>query len=147
MKHLAKIIGMAALLGISSITSAAELNLTVTNIQKAEGSLYIRIYDTSSKWLSQDKDGPRATQVVDLTSLKDAKDITKTIELPVGTYAATVIHDVNNNGILDKNWMGMPTEPTGETGKGEEKKGPPAFADCTFEITGSTQKTIRLINY
>lgn len=147
MKHLAKIIGMAALLGISSITSAAELTLTVTNIQKAEGSLYIRIYDTSSKWLSQDKDGPRATQVVDLTSLKDVKDITKTIELPVGTYAATVIHDVNNNGILDKNWMGMPTEPTGETGTGEEKKGPPAFADCAFEITGSTQKTIRLINY
>ncbi len=147
MKHLAQIIGMAALLGISSITSAAELTLTVTNIQKVEGSLYIRIYDTSSKWLSQDKDGPRATQVVDLTSLKDAKDITKTIELPEGTYAATVIHDVNNNGVLDKNWMGMPTEPTGETGKGEEKKGPPAFADCAFEIIGSTQKTIRLINY
>lgn len=147
MKRAFHIMGMAALLGITSMASAAELTVTVTNIQKNEGSLYIRIYDTSSKWLSQEKDGPRATQVIALGELKDAKDITKTFELPEGTYAATVIHDANNNGMLDKNWMGIPTEATGETGNGEEKNGPPAFADCAFEIIGSTQKSIKLISY
>lgn len=147
MKYIFQIMGMTALVGITSTASAAELTVTVTNIQKAEGTLYIRIYDSSSKWLSQDKDGPRATQVIALAGLNGAKDITKTFELSEGTYAATVIHDANNNGILDKNWMGRPTEATGETGKGEEKNGPPAFADCAFEITGSTQKSIKLISY
>lgn len=147
MKHLFHIMGMAALLGITSITSAAELTVTVTNIQKAEGSLYIRIYDASSKWLSQDAEGPRATEVIALADVEDTKNITKTFNLPEGKYAATVTHDVNDNGILDKNWMGIPTEPVGETGKGEEKSGPPAFEDCAFEMTDNTQKSIKLTSY
>lgn len=33
-----------------------------------------------------------------------------TLVLPDGTYAVAVVHDTNNNGLLDTNFLGMPKE-------------------------------------
>ena len=146
MKQVFNIMGAVALVAMSGITSAAELTVTVTNIQKHEGTLYIRIYDTTSKWLSQEKQDVRASQVIALADVKNIQSISATFDLPVGKYAATVVQDVNSNGKLDKNWMGKPTEPSGNTSRGDEN-GPPVFEDSTFEITGDTQKSITLVSY
>lgn len=146
MNKLISIVGVASLVAISSLASALDLTVTVTNVKKPEGNLYIRIYDSSSKWLSQDKESVRATQVIALAEQKNLEDIKATFDLPPGKYAATVVQDVNNNGVLDKNWMGKPTEPSGNTSK-SDGNGPPVFDDSTFELNVNTQKSIRLFSY
>lgn len=147
MKHLVQIMTMTGLLALGSTAYAAELTITVTNIQTPEGKLYIRIYDSGKKWLSQEENAAHTTEVIPLSVVGDAKEITATFELPEGKYAVTAIHDKNSNGILDKNWMGMPTEPSGNSSTTENKKGPPSFEESTFEVTGNTQKTLPLISY
>jgi uncharacterized protein (DUF2141 family) len=144
------IISSLTLLSLSHITNIAqadELQLTVSNIKKAEGTLYIRIYDSKQTWLSQDKTAPKVTELVIANTLNGKSEFTKTFTLPKGQYAASVIHDLNNNGVMDKTWIGIPTEPVGETGNGAKKNGPPAFEDSVFELSDVTQKTVVLHNY
>ncbi|HSC69535.1 MAG TPA: DUF2141 domain-containing protein [Cellvibrio sp.] len=43
--------------------------------------------------------------MIALAELKDLQNIKTTFDLPPGEYATVVVQDVNNNGLLDKNWM------------------------------------------
>lgn len=142
----------AALVGTATAANAAELTVTVSNIKQATGSLYIRVYDAESQWLSQDEKGPRATEVIDLSvtdiTENNPGEITRTFDLPEGTYAAATVHDVNKNGTLDTDWRGVPKEPTGTSGFGENKKGPPEFEMSKFELgSEGTAERIRLSEY
>lgn len=142
----------AALAGSASAVKAAELTITVSNIKQATGNLTIRIYGTDSEWLSQKEDGSKAAEVVDLAAIElsanGTAEITRTFQLPEGTYAASAIHDVNNNGKLDTDWRGVPKEPTGNSGFGERRDGPPKFETSKFELGGEGMaRSIRLNSY
>ncbi len=58
-------------------------------------------------------------------------------ELPAGRYAISLIHDVNNNEKLDKNLMGIPTEPFGFSGNKSIFKGLPSFDEAAFELNAA----------
>jgi uncharacterized protein (DUF2141 family) len=148
---LASMLLTATLAGTVGAVNAAELTITVSGIMQAKGNLYIRVYASDSQWLSQDEDGPLATEVIDLEALdfsaNNTGEITRAFQLPEGTYAATAIHDSNKNGKLDSDWRGVPKEPTGTTGAGK-KEGPPKFSESEFELSSQgSAKTIRLSQY
>ena len=147
MKKSLSLLSLSALVSLSQMSHAVELSVTITNITPDQGTLYVRIYDTKSKWLSTEKEGPHHTETVALSAHKGATEFTKTFDLPAGKYAVTATQDLNNNGTMDRNWMGIPTEPTGSTGDGTKKKGPPAFEQCVFELTEAAQQTVALIQY
>lgn len=137
-----------ALAGSAGAVTAAELTLTVSNIKQTTGSLYIRIYGTDSEWLSQKENGAKAVEVIDLATVdltNGSAEITRRFQLPEGTYAATAIHDVNNNGKLDTDWRGVPSEPSGNSGIDESRSGPPKFETSKFELGDEgSARTIRL---
>ena len=138
--------------GAMSAANAAELALTVSDIRQAKGNLYIRVYAADSDWLSQKPDGPLATEVIDLATLKlnenGAGEITRRFQLPEGTYAATAIHDRNKNGKLDTDWRGVPEEPSGTSASGKKTMGPPEFESSKFELANeNVAKVIRLREY
>mmetsp|Transcript_23163 Transcript_23163/g.48091 ORF Transcript_23163/g.48091 Transcript_23163/m.48091 type:complete len:295 (+) Transcript_23163:58-942(+) len=58
------------------------------------------------------------------------------LDVPLGDYAAMIIDDANNNGKLDKNWMGVPNEGCGASNgaKGGPLGGPP-WSDAKFSLT------------
>lgn len=145
MKKLISFVSAGALLALGHVSNAVELSVTVTNIKPGEGSLYLRIYSPQNKWLASEKDGPQLTDVIVLASDDDATEITKTFDLPEGQYAVTVTQDINSNGVMDRNWMGMPTEPTGSTGEDSKKDGPPTFEECVFDLKEKSQQTVKLI--
>jgi uncharacterized protein (DUF2141 family) len=49
-----------------------------------------------------------------------------------GTYAVSVLHDVNSNGDLDTNFLGIPKEPLGFSNGAKPKMGPPSFDAAKF---------------
>lgn len=147
MKIFLKLLAIINLCGVSYMATADELKITVTNIKADQGTLYLRIYDTNSQWLSQEKDGPRVTEIISLEKHKGATEITKTFDLPEGTYAVTTLQDVNNNGVMDRNGFGVPQEPVGGSGSSEKKNGPPTFEDSKFELKGKMEKSLMLIHY
>lgn len=60
--------------------------------------------------------------------------------LPMGTYAVTVYHDVNDNGKLDTNWIGIPKEPVGVSNNLRPRLGPPRFSESSFTIAEPEHK-------
>lgn len=105
------------------------LTVTVTNIPGAKGSLLIGLYDSAATFT----DEPLAiSPKIPLTS---ADDVNTTIKgLKPGTYAIAVIQDLNGNGELDRNFLGMPKEPLAFSVISEIPKGKPDFAACSFKI-------------
>jgi 4,4'-diapolycopenoate synthase len=69
------------------------------------------------------------------------------IDLPSGTYAASVYEDLNGNRKLDHNLIGIPKEPVGVSGKPSGRFGPPRFDDCSFRLSHSPNTiTITLVH-
>ncbi|MEI6694447.1 MAG: DUF2141 domain-containing protein [Bacteroidota bacterium] len=51
-----------------------------------------------------------------------------------GEYAISIIHDENNNGILDTNFLGMPKEGVGVSNNAKGFMGPPSYDDSKFKF-------------
>lgn len=80
--------------------------------------------------------------------LKYAKAIGPVVHLQFpdispGTYAVKVFHDVNDNGLLDTNWMGIPREPYGFSNDAMGTFGPPSFQQASFKV-GPGANVIRI---
>jgi uncharacterized protein (DUF2141 family) len=51
-----------------------------------------------------------------------------------GTYAVAVLHDENENGKMDFNFLGMPLEGYGFSNDASALFGPPSFANAAFRL-------------
>lgn len=60
--------------------------------------------------------------------------------IPAGTYGLSAFHDQNNNGKLDTNLFGMPTEDYCASNNARGVLGPPSFGDAKFEYRGGTKR-------
>ena len=58
----------------------------------------------------------------------------------------TVMHDRNDNGELDANFVGMPTEPWAFSNNATGSFGPPGWEQVKFAHQGDTVQRIRLNN-
>ena len=65
-----------------------------------------------------------------------------------GTYAIFVFHDSNNNGIMDKNWLGLPTEGYGASQNKLPFAAAPKFESNKFSVKDKAihQLSIKLRN-
>lgn len=65
-------------------------------------------------------------------------------DLKPGTYAVSVIHDANNNQLLDTGFLGVPKEGYGISKNAINRFGPPEYAECSFSLTRSEKILIDL---
>lgn len=69
-------------------------------------------------------------------------------DLPPGPAAVSAIHDRNENGALDTNWMGIPREGSGASNNPESSFGPPGYDQALFDLSPPGQTiTIRLRHF
>lgn len=66
-------------------------------------------------------------------------------EIPVGEYAAAVFQDVDNNGELRTNFLGVPREPVGFSMDARIRMGPPSYRDAAFEVQAGETITLTII--
>ncbi|MBN8578712.1 MAG: DUF2141 domain-containing protein [Cytophagales bacterium] len=55
-------------------------------------------------------------------------------DVPLGTYAIAVYQDINKNGTLETNFIGMPQEPVGFSNNAKIRMGPPDFSEASFTV-------------
>ena len=69
-------------------------------------------------------------------------------QIPAGTYAVFVFHDMNDNNKMDKNFLGIPKEGYGASKNKLPFASAPTFNDNKFSIPNNTitQLTIKLRN-
>lgn len=54
--------------------------------------------------------------------------------LKPGTYALRAVHDINANGDIDVNKLGIPTEPFAFSNDAMGRMGPPGFKEASFVV-------------
>lgn len=102
--------------------------LEVTNIKEA-GNLYIAIYQNEKDFLN-----PSTAFQSKIQAVKKGTTKIHLEKLPMGTYAIALFVDVNGNGALDKNFLGIPSEQYGFSGKDLPKMRAPKFKEAAVNI-------------
>lgn len=117
------------------------LSLSFTNLREARGSLYIGIYDSEAGFLKPEKACFKKIVPVGTTGTLRLE----AVDLPPGTYALSCFHDLNNNGELDTNLFGIPSEPYGFSNNARPKFRAPKWDEAKFEMKeGGRSLEIRL---
>ncbi|MDX1942733.1 MAG: DUF2141 domain-containing protein [Saprospiraceae bacterium] len=117
--------------------SKGTLTLIVKNLEAERGTLYVAVYESELHFLKENIIG----KIIPVTSKPIC--IIPIPELPFGKYAVAVFHDLNGNGILDKNSFGVPTEPYAFSNNPAVKWRSPSFEETLVEF-GEPQKDIIL---
>jgi len=134
MKHL---ITIAALLAGAAAMAADDVNLRVvaTNVKTDQGKLYVWVYDKKDDWLS---DRYRTQKSVAVAGNRQDDKVTVDLLLPAGEYALSIFQDVNDDGKLERNFIGLPKEPAGLSNNLRPKFGPPKYKDAAFPVVVGT---------
>lgn len=121
----------------------ATLHVEVTGVEEDRGVVIIALLDSEESYDSED----RAARSANVTPAGGRA--TASFEgLPFGTYAIKVVHDANNNGRLDTNFVGIPKEPFGFSNDAMGRFGPPGFDDASFAVEGvEVKQTIELVEF
>ncbi len=136
MIHLAR---MLLLLLVTAITQAQEqsnsIEIEINNIAGSEGQMLIGLYNAETNWLKKVYKPGRA-------KISDGKSAFVFTNIPDGIYAVSVFHDEDNDGKLDTNFFGIPSEDTGSSNDAPARFGPPKWKDAKFELKGKNIKQI-----
>ena len=142
LKHL--VLGLV-LVSTAGVSWGHNVTITVENISKA-GELHIGIYD-SKEAFEQDRgeQGGPAPGIVDgLIITATPGKVSHDFDLPAGTYAIGVFHDVNGNNSLDTNFLGIPKEQYGFGNDAIGRFGPPNFNDAAITVSKDATHTVIL---
>ncbi|WP_245990753.1 DUF2141 domain-containing protein [Hymenobacter rubripertinctus] len=72
------------------------------------------------------------------------RQVSLPVQLPPGEWAVAITQDLNNNDKVDKNLLGIPTEPFAFSNNVRPRFAPPAFDDCKFTVDGGPGKMVRI---
>ncbi len=117
------------------IILAYVLQVEVTGLKSDKGMLMVEMLDKSGK-----------TVAVRKLTIKDKRAIARFDQLAGGEYAIRFFHDENNNGKMDTNWLGIPTESYGFSNEAKGKLGPPPLKDMLFGVYEDKTITIKAIH-
>jgi len=118
----------------------ADITIKVIGVEEVKGAMSIALYDKEEDFRSRD----RFVAAEDVPI--ESNTFTYTFkEIPYGTYAIAVFHDLDEDRELRKNWVGMPKEPFGFSNDAKGKMGPPSYDDASFILKEDLNLTINLI--
>ena len=113
----------------STAGRTARLTVRVTGLRNHKGQLIFGVFRSADGF--PNKDGKSVNwQVRDA----DADPAEFTADLPPGVYAASVLHDENRSGDMDKNAVGIPLEGYGVTNNPKPKLRAATFGEATFTL-------------
>lgn len=117
------------------------LIVQVKNVQINQGYIRMAVYNDEKSFPSEE----RSFRGVSLPLQSNIKTQLR-CELPFGVYAVAVYHDVNNNGKMDKNPLGIPTEPYAFSNNVTVKWRAPRFREAAFGFNATQQEITVVLN-
>jgi uncharacterized protein (DUF2141 family) len=124
-----RMLAAAALLVAAQPALAASLTVRISGVEEAAGRLQVAVCSKSF-----DKAGcPYGASEAAVVPGLDVHFG----DLPPGSYAVAVYQDQDGSGELNRNMLGLPTEPYGFSND-IGRLGPPQFADALVDVQGDT---------
>lgn len=107
------------------------LTIEISGLKEATGSVHIAVYSSESTWLEE---GAVLTRTVVIADTLDGDLVRTDMELPMGEYAVSAYHDIDGNGELDTNFVGLPSEPIAVSNNKFVKYMSPKYEDAVFTL-------------
>ncbi len=143
-KNQMKTLALVSALGVVPLTANAQntsvdLQINVEGIGQQTGEVLIALYASAEAYKGGERDNG-------LNLVANQSEVSGTIEaLAPGTYVIKLFHDVDGNGKLDKNLVGIPSEPFGFSNDAPAQFGPAKWEDAKFEVSAPrAEQTIHL---
>ena len=121
------------------MAQAADLTVRIKDAP-ADGVLVFQVYDSANAF------GDFRDPVKELRSPVRADGTYLIPDVPAGDVALLVYVDENNNGVIDKNFIGIPREPLGISNN-YRPKGPPSFSRAAFPVTNNEMAVVEIQIY
>ena len=140
MKNLLAVLFILVMITFESNAQSSDdtysLTVNLTGLQKEKGAVMVGLYNVEGKWLSENFAGEEST-----ISMGTAQ-VTFT-NLPKGEYAISTFHDIDGDGELGSNALGIPNEPYAFSNNAKGLFGPASFKDSKFEVNSNTEIVIK----
>jgi uncharacterized protein (DUF2141 family) len=117
------------------------LLVMVQGFKSTVGQLMVALYNSDSEFL--DKDPYKGS----ITVISANQELIKFENVPYGDYAIVALHDMNKDGKLDKNILGIPTEGYGFSNNAMDKFGPPSWIQASFVFAEKDEAKVIDLNY
>jgi uncharacterized protein (DUF2141 family) len=111
------------------------LNFEVTKHDK--GQILFAIYNSAESHMQNELETISAR-------VEDGKASITVSDLKKGYYSFSYFHDLDSNGELNTNFVGIPKEPYGFSNGERGRMGPPDFEDCKIMIDSNQQISIQI---
>lgn len=123
---------------------AADLAVEVHGIRSADGRLYVAVHAPESKATF-----PASTGSVVALQRRARIGVLRFVlhDLPPGRYAVNTFHDENDNGELDTNLLGIPSEGYGFANDPDASFGPPGFEAAAVDVGEESAVAVMSLNY
>jgi uncharacterized protein (DUF2141 family) len=114
---------------VLAAAAAGDLTVTIGGTRNANGAVALALFNSETSF-------PRAPLAFASARIKAAQANAGFTfhNLAPGKYAVSAFHDENDNGKLDTDAVGFPTEGFGFSNDARGTLGPPAFAKAAFEL-------------
>lgn len=138
-------ISLVLLVVTNTISQTFKLNIEIENIEQ-KGTIYLAIYDNSTSFDqdNQNKNINKNRWVKSIVEVVNKNNFTKNVELKKGVYAISLFVDSNDNKIIDKNLLGIPTEQYGFSNNASGFLGSPSYKDASFNLVDDLNIKISL---
>lgn len=122
------IVTIMLLLGYAASAQLNNLTVEVGHFNNAQGKLRVALFTNESNYLKD-------SQYQSDTTIYNAEKVAVVFKnLPPGEYAISIYHDENDNGKLDTNFMGIPSEPYAFSNNAPSRFGPAKYAESKFTL-------------
>jgi uncharacterized protein (DUF2141 family) len=128
-------LGFAALISFSAMAAPfanQDLEIEIIGIEQIKGEIRVALFKQKNEWL-------KTSVMNEKVSVTGKKVTVKMANVPEGEYAISVYHDVNGNGKLDRNGMGIPNEPYAFSNNAQGNFGPPSFDSAKVKVDANTK--------
>lgn len=129
---------LASLVALAASTSnAAEVVVRITGLSEPLGQVGCSLF-AGPAGFPRDSSGARQ-----MWQAADAKGVTcRFSDVPEGTYAVSIGHDVNGNKRVDTNFVGMPTEQWGASNNARPNMRSPRFDEAMFKVAADAKEVV-----
>ncbi len=123
-----KLLVLTTMLVAINDINATEIEFHIQGIQSSKGKLYIQLFDGANSYAKG--------KAINARVVKAEKGEVKVIFSvdKAGEYALRYFHDENNNGKLETNLFGIPTEGYGYSNSAKPAFGPVKYEEAKFTV-------------
>jgi uncharacterized protein (DUF2141 family) len=133
------ILTLLCLSAFSAIAHAIDITINVQGIRNNQGKIAALVFSNQNGFPSEVAKAQVQTRI---NAVQGNATITLK-NVPAGKIAVTILHDENNNGTLEKNFVGIPQEGVTMSGKPLGNRAP-KFEDAVIECTADKTLTLTL---